>query len=329
MTSLAVITSDIYESRAGFQSVLAEPSISFDREAGFAVQILQSSTHALTAAIGNRQSVVNAITNIAAIGISLNPAKKQAYLVPRDGKICLDISYIGLMDLAVASGSILWGQAKIVRKNDSFTLNDLDKLPTHSYAPFSKDRGEIVGVYVVVKTAAGDYLTHPMSIEEVFAIRDRSSQSFKGGKASPWKTDEAEMVKKTCVKQASKYWPKTDRLSEAIHHLNTEGGEGLADMSPAAPNRGGADWVDVESLIVAAKQTKTDAEALAFWAANNGSLKAQPQCHARFKSAVAAHRAAMLATDAARTIEMPKADQSRQPTEAEIEAADLARTVSA
>jgi recombination protein RecT len=304
MTSLAVITSDIYASRDGFQSVLAEPSLSFDREAGFAVQVLESNDFALKTAMGNRQSVVNAITNIAAIGISLNPAKKQAYLVPRDGKICLDISYIGLMDLAVASGSILWGQARVVRKNDAFILNDLDKLPTHSYAPFSKDRGEIVGVYVVVKTPSGDYLTHPMSLDEVYEIRDRSSQSWKGGKASPWKTDPGEMIKKTCVKQASKYWPKTDRLSEAIHHLNTDGGEGLTNLASASP-RDGADWVDVESLIVAAQKTTTDAEALAFWSANNGSLKAQPQCHKRFKSAVGAHRAKMQAAEAARTIDMP------------------------
>lgn len=303
MSNLAVITSDIYAARDGFQSVLAEPSLSFDREAGFAVQVLESNDFALKMAMGNRQSVINAITNIAAIGISLNPAKKQAYLVPRDGKICLDISYIGLMDLAVASGSILWGQAKLVRQNDSFILNDLDKQPTHSYAPFSKDRGDIVGVYVVVKLPGGDYLTHPMSIEEVYDIRDRASSSFKGGRSSPWKTDPGEMIKKTCVKQASKYWPKTDRLAEAIHHLNTDGGEGLATMAEMSPSRGGADWVDVESLIVAAQKTTTDAEALAFWSANNGSLKAQPQCHKRFKAAIAAHRARML-DDAARTVDV-------------------------
>lgn len=316
MSSLAVITGDIYAARDGFQSVLAEPSLSFDREAGFAVQVLAGNDFALKMAMGNRQSVVNAITNIAAIGISLNPAKKQAYLVPRDGKICLDISYIGLMDLAVASGSILWGQAKIVRKNDSFILNDLDKLPTHSYAPFSKDRGEIVGVYVVVKTPTGDYLTHPMSIDEVNDIRDRTSQSWKGGKASPWKTDPAEMIKKTCVKQASKYWPKTDRLAEAIHHLNTDGGEGLAEL--AAPARG-EDWVDVETLISNGTKTTTDAEALAFWAANNGSLKKQPQCHKRFKAAISAHRARLAEVDAERTVEMqPPAAPAQTAEEADF-----------
>jgi recombination protein RecT len=118
------------------------------------------------------------VTNIAAIGISLNPAKRQAYLVPRDGKICLDISYMGLMDLAMATGSIKWAQAEIVYAQDSFALNGFDKPPTHTYNPFSKDRGDVVGCYVVVKTADGDYLTTCMSRDEIDGIMNRS-QSVK------------------------------------------------------------------------------------------------------------------------------------------------------
>jgi recombination protein RecT len=304
--ALAVITDDIYAARDGFQSVLAEPSLNFDREAGFAVQVLQSNEYALGTAMKNRQSVVNAITNIAAIGISLNPAKKQAYLVPRDGRICLDISYIGLMDLAMATGSIKWAQAELVYANDGFTRGRFDEPPTHTFNPFSRNRGEIVGVYCVVKTADGDYLTHTMDIDSVYAIRDRTA-SWKSGKSTPWKTDPGEMIKKTCVKQAYKYWPKTDRLSQAIQHLNVDGAEGITESAPA-PTRGSADWVDVESLIVAAQKTTTDADALAFWAANNGSLKGQPECHKRFKAAVAAHRA-RLADEAARTIDAQVTEQ--------------------
>jgi phage RecT family recombinase len=182
----------------------------------------------------NRQSVINAVTNIAAIGISLNPAKKQAYLVPRDGRICLDISYMGLLDLAIQSGSLMWGQAELVYQQDSFMLNGFDKPPTHGRNPFSPDRGEIVGAYVVVKTKDGDYLTACMSIQEVYDIRNRSSAWKaweKDKRKCPWVTDEGEMVKKTVIKRAYKTWPKTDRLDAAVHYLNTEGGEGLADIA--------------------------------------------------------------------------------------------------
>lgn len=236
MSNLQVVIDDINSIKPSFQQVLADPSINFEREVGFAVQVLQSNDYAIGIATRNRQSVLDAVTNIAAIGISLNPAKKQAYLVPRDGKICLDISYMGLIDLAVESGAIAWAQANVVYEHDQFELTGYDQPPIHKFQPFSKDRGEIVGVYVVVKTGGGDYLTHIMSADEVNAIRDRSTAWrawIEKKKKCPWVTDYVEMAKKTCVKQAYKYWPrgaKNDRLENAIHHLNTDGGEGLADI---------------------------------------------------------------------------------------------------
>jgi recombination protein RecT len=222
--AVAIIEGEIYGAEQAFAAVSVDRSIKFDTEASFAMQSICASDYALKVALANRQSVINAVTNIAAIGISLNPAKKQAYLVPRDGKICLDISYMGLMDLAMQGGSIRWAQCQLVHANDKFILNGLDKQPIHEYSPFA-DRGEVVGVYCTVKTSDGDYLTHCMQIADVLAIRDRS-QSWKSGKTSPWKTDPGEMIKKTCVKQAYKYWPKTDRLEQAIHHVNVEG-EGI------------------------------------------------------------------------------------------------------
>lgn len=245
---LTIIGTDIYAIKPDFQAVLADPSINFEREAEFAMQIMEKSSYVLNTAMSNRSSLVAAVKNVAAIGISLNPARKQAYLVPRGGAICLDLSYMGLLDLAIASGSIRWGQAELVREKDTFKLHGFGNLPTHDYDPFDTDRGDWKGVYVVVKTADGDYLTTTMTRDEVLAIRDRSDawKAFmnKKTKSCPWSTDEAEMAKKTVIKRASKLWPKTDRLDHAIHHLNTDGGEGLVDINeppskePAAPAKG-------------------------------------------------------------------------------------------
>ena len=226
--NLQVIKDDVYSVRERFEK-MAGGAIDFEREAGFAIQVITGNDYAMRIATENRQSVINAVTNVAAIGISLNPAKRQAYLVPRDGRICLDISYMGLLDLAIQSGSIMWGQAELVYEADRFELHGFDKPPMHNRDPFAKDRGAVVGVYVVVKTRDGDYLTTCMSIDEVHDIRSRSA-SWKQGQKGPWKTDEGEMIKKTVIKRAYKLWPKTDRLDNAVHFLNTEGGEGLAEL---------------------------------------------------------------------------------------------------
>lgn len=61
------------------------------KESQFAIQLFQNNDYLAKVAFQNQTSTQNAIINVAAIGISLNPAQKLAYLVPRKGAICLDI----------------------------------------------------------------------------------------------------------------------------------------------------------------------------------------------------------------------------------------------
>lgn len=299
---LSLLSDAVYALRENFQTVAVDRGINFDKEAGFALQILSESDFMMGVAMSNRQAVENAITNVAAIGISLNPAKKQAYLVPRKTKgammICLDISYMGLIDLAIASGSILWAQANIVREHDNFIVNGFDKPPTHGHDPFAgaSVRGAIKGAYVVVKTPDGEYLTHTMDIESIYSVRDRSEawKAFKGGKAKtggPWASDEGEMIKKTVVKQAYKYWPKTERsgrVEQAIHHLNTEGGEGFAPIDNNTSKRLApdvlADWVKQ------AKEATSEVALSTIWQKGVAAIKPSKDMDAytRFKDAVVA-----------------------------------------
>ncbi|WP_284309058.1 recombinase RecT [Proteus mirabilis] len=234
-----------------FEQVCSEPSIAFKRESEFAMQIFANNDYLANVAVNNLGSVRSAIMNVSAIGISLNPAQKLAYLVPRDKKVCLDISYMGLMHIAQQSQAIKWCQSSIVRQNDNFQLTSIDTEPRHEYNAFAtqEQRGEIVGAYTVVKTEDGDYLTHTMAIADIYAIRDRST-AWKAWvskkKSCPWVTDEEQMILKTVVKQAAKYWPRRERLDKAIDYVNTEAGEGIdfgneqqepKDITPASEDQ--------------------------------------------------------------------------------------------
>lgn len=214
----------ILQQEQQFAAVLSDDKINFQREAGFALQLLRNNNYLCGIATKNPASLQDAVINIASIGISLNPADKHAYLVPRDNKVCLDLSYMGLLHIAIDSGSIQWGQCKIVYDKDTYESNGIDRAPTHRYNAFTKDRGPIVGAYCTVKTAGGDYLTEEMDIDAINKIRDRSPSGKKG--TGPWKTDYEEMVRKTVVKRAYKYWPKSDRLNRAIDYSNSHG-EGI------------------------------------------------------------------------------------------------------
>ena len=205
--------------------------LKFAGECLFAKQLLTKSNYALQTAQNNPQSVRNAILNVAAIGISLNPALAHAYLVPRDGGICLDISYKGLVKLSTDSGAIEWAKAVLVYKNDDFEMNGTWEPPTHKYNPFSKERGELTGGYCVAKLTTGDYMTDTMSADEIYKVRDTSKAYLnavsKNKSDSVWHLWFEEMAKKTLIKRASKSWPQSngrERLDNAIEVLNEHEG---------------------------------------------------------------------------------------------------------
>lgn len=224
---------------------LAPSYMKYDAEKGFAIQLLKNNDYLMQAAQQSPASLQQAITNVAAIGLSLNPAEKLAYLICRNVKVgdqwqnrvFLEPSYMGLIRLATDSGSIEWVHTACVYEKDQFEDNGAGEKPTHKYNAFSKDRGNFVGVYCVAKTKSGDHLTTLMDCAKVESIRDRS-EAWKRGKKGPWATDFEEMAKKSVIRQAFKTWPRTDErrmamLAEAIEISNQN--EGFEPMltSPA------------------------------------------------------------------------------------------------
>lgn len=221
-----VVTDYISSAQVDFEAI-ADKEMNWLKEYNYAVQAMKKNDYMVTCARANPDSLKYAMINVAGVGLTLNPAQRLAYLVPRDNMICLDISYIGLLKLAVLDGGVLWGQAKAVRKNDLFQLRGFDKEPVHEYSPFDtiEKRGDIIGYYCVIKTSDGSYLTNTMTHDECMKIRDRT-QIWQKSKSGPWKTDEEQMCLKTVIKRGSKLWPKgaTHRLEKAIHVLNEHEG---------------------------------------------------------------------------------------------------------
>jgi phage RecT family recombinase len=175
----------------------------------------------------NPSSLQQAITNVAAIGLSLNPAEKLAYLIPRNSKqgdkwiskIYLEPSYMGLIRLATNSGSIKWIQANCVYENDDFIDNGAGEKPIHTYKAFSKERGEFVGVYATAKTKDGDYLSALIDAEAIYDIRGRS-ETYKKYQKGTWITDFAEMAKKAVIRRLFKTLPLTDENARMAHAVD-------------------------------------------------------------------------------------------------------------
>ncbi len=154
-------------------------------------------------------------------GLTLNPAEKLAYLVPRGNKICLDISYRGLIYLAISEGLIDWAFSDVVCEGEDLQFSHVSSEPlVHTFNPFMRDinKENVIGAYCTAKLACGDYLSVAMSKQEIEKVKGTLKYE-----SSVWRDHYGEMAKKTVIRRASKNWfssKKDSKLHEAVEYLN-------------------------------------------------------------------------------------------------------------
>jgi len=188
--------------------------LQFEKEFGFAMQILRKNNSLLSIAVQDKVELQTAIINVALTGLSLNPVLKYAYLVPRGGKICLEPSYMGFIKILTDAGSVKQVWADVIREGDSYQVHrGTHPRIEHGYN-LQDVRGEIIGCYAVALLADGTTQFEVLQKVEVDNIRRRSM----GG--CVWTTDESEMYKKTAIRRLFKYLPKTEIPEQTLNTLS-------------------------------------------------------------------------------------------------------------
>lgn len=259
------------QSMPGFTRIADQNKlVRWEEECQFARQAIQRSTKLQEC---DPITIQDAIINVAAVGLTLNPAHGYAYLVPEYDKnmqrnVChLRVSFKGIIKLANDSGVVRWVHADAVHKKDTFTFNGAWEKPTHEMDPFA-DRGAPIGVYCTVRTHDGDYLTEVAPWSEVMKAKGAAKTK------NVWEAWEDEMAKKFIIKRAAKQWPKSNsRLSEAIHIIDQyEGSAELNQLEKTATEVIGIIWgedTDDEkaSALIEIWDELTDDEKQSIWTA--------------------------------------------------------------
>lgn len=231
----------LYEFIVATKQQFSNSPLSFDNERVFAMNALLNNSYLYQVASKQPLSLQMAMHNVSSIGLSLDPALKLAYLVPRrtksteDPKVLVDISYRGLISIGVETGSILAAAVELVHEKDHFQWRGKLTPPVHDFSPFDNDRGKAIGGYCIASLPQGGHIVDAVSLEYLDKVRD-GSEAYKKN-FGPWMDWESEMQLKTIVKHAFKWWPtQNPRMGQAIHLLNTDNGEGLAELvQPALP----------------------------------------------------------------------------------------------
>lgn len=204
------------------------------REISFAIQSINKSAQ-LQKCSG--ESVLQAVLNIANVGLTLNPAAKEAYLIPRwngitqSNEACLDPSYIGLVKLLTDTGSVKSMVCQLVYEGDTFEIDLANNISPVIHKPelSSGKRGSMKGVYALATLSDGTRQVEWMDKDEVEQIRGRSEtyKAFVANKikSCTWASDFGEMARKTVIKRIYKYLPRSEKaavLDRAIELDNVD-----------------------------------------------------------------------------------------------------------
>lgn len=191
------------------------------------------------------QSLMTACTKAATDGLILDG--REATLVIFKGAVTYIPMVAGLMKKARNSGDISTIDAILVHKNDAFSYNPAtDEVPDHQPDWFS-DRGEVVGVYAVVRLKDGTSQVEIMSKAQVMNIAAQSKNSAqydpKNGK------NFGEWWRKTVIRRISKYLPSSSdkddfmqavqRIDEGFEFEATDGGPTVPAKTAVTKKRGG------------------------------------------------------------------------------------------
>jgi phage RecT family recombinase len=195
----------------------------FTRESKFALDIWNNPKNSYLRK-STQASLFNAIYNIHLIGLTLNPIKKEAYLIPRKNgdniEVCLEASYQGLVKLLTDAGVIKNIQTNVVYEGcyfDSFYDTNGINFKHVPYHTNKNPKGEIKGVYSLAFLTNGNSQFEYMTIEEITSIKE-TSESYKSYvkrkkekkyATAIWVDYESEMTRKTILRRIYKYLPKS------------------------------------------------------------------------------------------------------------------------
>lgn len=230
----------------------------------------------------DRASLIKSCIQAAELGLSLNPTLGECDILEvydkrAGGKVAqCRPRYMGLMKLARRSGEVKTIMAEIVRESDEFILEKGDDPKLVHRVKLGK-RGDMIGAYCVWTLKNGEKQFEVMDREQILAIRDRSSaKTREGDLVGPWKTDEEEMWRKTVVRRASKYMPRSceefdravavDNLHEAGHDVDIMDGEVIDVTATYEPepepvkDHGDRQMADITERVTQKRRTEPTVE---------------------------------------------------------------------
>lgn len=228
-TALAVLNAKLGSGVAAkYNAARLVQDLKWQTEKVYIQQIFERSEFLCQALLNNPTSLLVAIQSAAALGLSLDPNLQLAYLVPQRPRldapfeVVLKVSYRGMEQAVLASGTVTAIQTELVYENDTFDYGVNIDGPYLNFKMARGERGALTGGFCLARYANGEKHVEWMPVTDLLAVEAAAIQ-FGNGKAPAWKgAFKPEMQKKSIVRRAQKHWPKNPVLAKLAQVFDIE-----------------------------------------------------------------------------------------------------------
>lgn len=172
----------------------------------------------------SKESWINALMKAAEIGLDCSGMLGEANIIPRKnnktGKMeaQLDIGYQGYIKLLYEGGQVDSIIVNGVFEKDEFEV-DMIHPENIKHKPYlgKEGRGNLVCAYMLTRLKSGNIAFELMTLEDLKKVEKCSP----AGSSGPWGGDfKSEMQRKSVVRRAIKYLPKSQRIDRALEADN-------------------------------------------------------------------------------------------------------------
>jgi recombination protein RecT len=200
-TSLAVIDKELTARKTIFAELLP-PSVSADKLMRTVMMSVERNPRLAECSV---QSIVNAATTAAVLGLECDGVTGQGYIVPYKNTATFQIGYKGYNTMAARAGYTITGG--VVREGDAFE-SEMGSTPYVRHRPLHARGARIVSAWACATSNDRPPIIRVMSIEEIEDVKARSQGARKAD--SPWNdpvTGYPAMCEKTVKRRLARDMP--------------------------------------------------------------------------------------------------------------------------
>lgn len=207
----------------------ANPHLHWDTERMYVLQIIGRSDYLADTVLKNPGTLITAVQDAAAMGLSFAPTLGHAYLIPQrpsaklPAEVICKVSYKGMEQCVLRSGVITSIVTDLVYANDVFKRGVTMDGPYMNYEPANGDRGDLIGGFCLARYSNGDKMLEWMPVEEINACEAAATKAANGTTPPSWRGGfKPEMQKKCVVRRAQKHWPTSPVLEKLAASFDRE-----------------------------------------------------------------------------------------------------------